>query len=132
MNDSPDHTGAQDYGPVDVAALTTESLLRLIDYTLLKPDKTLDDYAAFIAMARKWGFRNVFLPPCYIPLADGMLSASEVGVGAPISFPYGYAAPEVKVAEAVLALEEGTREVDMVMNISAAVSGEWDLSLIHI
>jgi deoxyribose-phosphate aldolase len=56
-----------------------------------------------------------------------MLSASEVGVGAPISFPYGYAAPEVKVAETVLALEEGAREIDMVMNISAAVSGEWDI-----
>jgi deoxyribose-phosphate aldolase len=127
MNDSTDDATAEDYGPVDTASLTTKSLLGLIDYTLLKPDKTIDDYTAFIAMARKWGFRNVFLPPCYIPLADGMLSASEVGVGAPISFPYGYAAPEVKVAEAVLALEEGAREIDMVMNISAAVSGEWDI-----
>lgn len=127
MNDSPDDATADDYGPVDIASLTTKSLLRLIDYTLLKPDKTIDDFTAFIAMARKWGFRNVFLPPCYIPLADGMLSASEVGVGAPISFPYGYAAPEVKVAETVLALEEGAREIDMVMNISAAVSGEWDI-----
>jgi len=127
MNDSPDDATADDYGPVDTASLTTKSLLRLIDYTLLKPDKTIDDFTAFIAMARKWGFRNVFLPPCYIPLADGMLSASEVGVGAPISFPYGYAAPEVKVAETVLALEEGAREIDMVMNISAAVSGEWDI-----
>jgi len=127
MNDSPDDATADDYRPVDTASLTTKSLLRLIDYTLLKPDKTIDDFTAFIAMARKWGFRNVFLPPCYIPLADGMLSASEVGVGAPISFPYGYAAPEVKVAETVLALEEGAREIDMVMNISAAVSGEWDI-----
>jgi len=127
MNDSPDDATADDYRPVDTASLTTKSLLRLIDYTLLKPDKTIDDFTAFIAIARKWGFRNVFLPPCYIPLADGMLSASEVGVGAPISFPYGYAAPEVKVAETVLALEEGAREIDMVMNISAAVSGEWDI-----
>jgi len=127
MTDKGAGDAKPDYGPVDTGSLTTASLLQLIDYTLLKPEKTIDDYTGFIAMARKWGFRNVFLPPCYVPLADGMLGASEVGVGAPVSFPYGYAAPEVKVAEALTALEEGAREVDMVMNVSAAVSGEWDI-----
>ena len=127
MNDNDNDAVRDDYGPVDTGSLTTTTLLQLIDYTLLKPEKTIDDFTAFIALARKWGFRNVFLPPCYVPLADGMLGASEVGVGVPVSFPYGYAAPEVKVAEALTALDEGAREVDMVMNISAAVSGEWDI-----
>lgn len=117
----------EDRGQVDLSTLTAESLLRLIDYTLLKPESTLTDYTAFIAEARKWGFGNIFVPPCYVPLADGMLSASDVGIGVPLSFPFGYSTPEVKVAEALTALEEGAREIDMVMNISAAVSGEWEI-----
>jgi len=127
MNDGTDDGAREAYGPVDAGSLTTTTLLQLIDSTLLKPEKTIDDFTAFIAMARKWGFRNVFLPPCYVPMADGMLGASAVGVGVAVSFPYGYAAPEVKVAEALMALDEGAREIDVVMNISAAVSGEWDI-----
>lgn len=114
-------------GPVDALELTAESLPKLIDYTLLKPESTVGDYARFIASAREWGFNSVFLPPCYVPLADGMLSATEVKIGVPLSFPFGYAAPEVKAAEALTALEEGATEIDMVINISAALSGEWDM-----
>jgi deoxyribose-phosphate aldolase len=127
MLDDPGEARRQDKAPVDVDSLTTEGLLQLIDYTLLKPEKTIEDYTSFISTAKRWGFRNIFVPPCYAPLADGMLSATDVGIGVPISFPYGYAAPEVKVAEALTALEEGAREVDLVMNISEALSGEWEM-----
>lgn len=114
-------------GPIDAGELDSEGLLRLIDYTLLKPESTLQDYIGFLGEAKRWGFANVFLPPCYVPLACGMLSATGVGVGAPISFPFGYAAPEAKVQEALTALEDGARELDVVMNVSAALSGEWDI-----
>jgi deoxyribose-phosphate aldolase len=114
-------------GAVEVDSLTTEQLLQLLDYTLLKPEKTIDDYSAFITLARKRGFRNVFVPPLYVPLASGLLSATDVGVGVPVGFPFGYTVPEAKAAEALNALEDGAREVDMVMNISAAVSGMWDI-----
>ena len=115
------------HAPVDADALTAEALIKMIDYTLLKPEKTIEEYSIFIAEARKWGFRNVFVPPCYVPLADGMLGVSDVGIGVPISFPFGYAAPEVKMAEALTALEEGAREIDVVMNVSGARSNEWEI-----
>ncbi len=127
MTDELSVEGRPGNAPVDPDSLSTEDLLRLIDYTLLKPEKTIDDYTAFIATARKWGFKNVFVPPCYVPLASGMLGVTGIGVGAPISFPYGYAATEVKIAEALTAMEEGATEVDLVMNVSAARSGEWDM-----
>lgn len=114
-------------GPIDADSLTVEGLASIIDYTLLKPERSIEDYSVFIATARKYGFRNIFLPPCYAPLAEGMLGASDVGIGVPISFPFGYAAPEVKAEEALRAIDEGACEIDVVMNISAAVSGEWDI-----
>lgn len=108
-------------------SLATEGLLDLLDYTLLKPEEPLESYARFLAEAKKWGFRSVFVPPCYVPLAAGMLTATEVKVGTPVSFPFGYAAPETKAAEALTALEDGALEIDVVMNISAARSGDWEM-----
>jgi deoxyribose-phosphate aldolase len=115
------------HAPVDPASIDEEMLLRMVDYTLLKPEKSIEEYSVFIATARKHGFRTVFVPPCYVPLADGMLGVSDTRIGTPISFPFGYATPEVKIAEAMTALDEGARELDVVMNLSAAVSDEWEI-----
>lgn len=119
--------GAARAGPVDPDGLSVEQVAMMIDYTLLRPEASIDDYSAFMARAREHAFRNVFVPPCYAPLAEGVLGATNVGIGVPVSFPFGYATPEVKAAEAVTALDEGAREIDIVMNVSAAVSGEWDI-----
>jgi deoxyribose-phosphate aldolase len=119
--------GAAGGAAVDLASLSVEELLRMIDFTLLKPEKSIEEYSTFIATARKYRFRNIFIPGCYAPLAEGMLGATDIGIGVPISFPFGYSAPEVKIIEAVTALDEGARELDMVMNVSAAVSNEWDI-----
>lgn len=115
------------YPMVDPDTLTSQDLLRMLDYTLLRPEETLDGYTRFLKRASRFGFRAVFLPPCYVTLAAGMLSTNNILVGAPVSFPFGYSAPEIKAAEALALLEEGARELDIVMNVSAARSGEWDL-----
>jgi len=115
-----------DHIPVDPDTLTADDLVTMIDYTLLKPEADLAAYSAFLAAARQWGFGSVFVPPYYVPLASGMLSGTDVKIGIPVSFPFGYAAPEIKAAEALAALEEGASEVDVVMNISAARSGAWE------
>lgn len=111
----------------DPDLISREELVDLVDYTLLKPEGTLQEYIAFISEASRYGFRSVFVPPCYVPLAAGMLSATEVRVGTPVSFPLGYQAPETKAAETLTALEEGAWEVDVVLNVSAARSGEWGM-----
>ncbi|MDD5748137.1 MAG: deoxyribose-phosphate aldolase [Actinomycetota bacterium] len=115
------------FNPVDIDSLTVDGLVSLIDQTMLKPDATIEEYSIFLSGARKWGFKSVFVPPCYVPLACGILSGTDVVVGAPVSFPFGYAAPETKASEALVILEDGGREIDVVMNISAALSGEWEI-----
>lgn len=115
------------YSAVDPDALTAGDLLKMLDYTLLKPEETLEGYTRFLKKASRMELRSVFVPPCYVTLAVGMISATGTVVGAPVSFPFGYTAPEVKAAEALSLLEEGARELDVVMNVSAARSGEWEL-----
>jgi deoxyribose-phosphate aldolase len=115
------------YPSIDPDSLTREDLVRLIDFTLLEPDETLVAYARFLKTAAEWGFGAVFVPPFYIPMACGILSGSPVAVGTPISFPFGYSDPATKTAEALSAIEEGARELEIVMNISAACSGEWEI-----
>lgn len=112
---------------LEPGALATEGLLGLLDYTLLKPEEPLESYVRFLAEAKTWGFHSVFVPPCYVPLASGMLIATDVNVGTAVSFPFGYSTPEIKAAEALTALEEGALEIDVVMNISAARSAEWEI-----
>lgn len=114
-------------GKIDVGSLTGDELAKIIDYTLLRPELTIRDYISFLEEAARWRFRGVFVPPCYIPIACRYLSGSDVLIGAPVSFPFGYSTPETKASEAVDLLEKGARELDVVMNISAAKSGEWEL-----
>ncbi len=112
---------------IDVESLTRDKLAKIIDYTLLRPELTKRDYADFLKEAYRWRFRSVFVPPCYVPIACQSLSDSDIIIGAPVSFPFGYSTPETKAREAVDLLEKGARELDVVMNISAAKSNEWEL-----
>lgn len=118
--------GGGRYPRIDPDSLDRGALIGMIDYTLLKPEETAGEYSRFLEAAARWGFRTVFIPPCYVPLAVRTLEGTGVTVGTPVSFPFGYASPEVKVAEALLSLGDGAREIDVVMNISAALSGEWE------
>ncbi|MEO0135305.1 MAG: deoxyribose-phosphate aldolase, partial [candidate division WOR-3 bacterium] len=62
----------------------------------------------------------------YLKLAKEILKDSQVKLGAPISFPFGYQDTEIKVLETKKAIEEGAEEIDMVINISYLKSKEYD------
>jgi deoxyribose-phosphate aldolase len=55
-----------------------------------------------------------------------MLRGSAVKASTTIGFPHGGHATGIKRAEAVQALADGGEELDMVVNISAVLSHEWD------
>lgn len=118
--------GGGKYPLIDPDSLDAAALLEMIDYTLLKPEETAPKYSEFLETAARWGFKSVFVPPCYVSMAVKMLDGTDVTVGTPVSFPFGYDSPEAKAAESLVALGDGARELDVVMNISAAVSGEWE------
>jgi len=104
---------------------TKASLAKTIDHTLLKAIATEQSVRELCVEARKYGFASVCVNPCWVELCAKELSGSGVLVCTVIGFPLGANAGETKAAEARLAAAQGARELDMVINLGAAKSGDW-------
>jgi deoxyribose-phosphate aldolase len=104
---------------------TKATLARTIDHTLLKAIATEQSVRELCAEARKYGFASVCVNPCWVELCARELSGSGVLVCSVVGFPLGANAPETKAAEARLAVSQGAREIDVVINLGAAKSGDW-------
>lgn len=96
---------------------TCNELAGFIDHTLLKPDATPRDITELCNQAKEFGFKTVCVNPCYTKLASKELSGSGVQVCTVIGFPLGADSPALKAAEAGIAVQSGSSEVDVVMNL---------------
>ena len=101
-------------------------LARMIDHTLLKPDATPDQIERLCAEAREYGFAAVCVNPVYVRLCAAELAGTDVAVCTVVGFPLGANTTHIKVAEALRAIEDGAREVDMVMQIGLLKAGDSD------
>lgn len=97
-----------------------------IDHTLLKADSAEKDIAQLCEEAVEFGFASVCIPPFYVAQASELLYGSDVMVGTVVGFPLGYQTTEVKAFEAGQAVGLGADEIDMVLNLAAARSGDFD------
>lgn len=105
---------------------SSKNLAPFIDHTLLKPDATSDQIKKLCMEAREYKFASVCVNTCYVPLAAQMLAGSGVKTCCVVGFPLGAMTSRAKVEEAKEAIENGATEIDMVINIGAAKSGDWD------
>jgi len=101
-------------------------LAKRIDHTALRPNATEEEIDRLCDEASRFGFWSVCVAPYFAKHASGRLKDSDVRVSVVIGFPFGYAEPETKLYEARLAMERGADEIDMVMNISAFKSGDYE------
>lgn len=97
---------------------------RYIDSTLLKPEATRSQVEALCKDALEYGFASVCVNSWYAGLVSGLLAGSVVDTCVVVGFPLGACSTEAKVCEAGSALDEGAREIDMVMNVGALKSGD--------
>jgi deoxyribose-phosphate aldolase len=104
-----------------------EDIARCIDHTLLKPDASDSDVNKLCAEAREYNFAAVCVSPSYVTLAAQELAGSEVKVCTVVGFPSGAHLPEIKSLETRRAIRDGAGEIDMVINIGALKSGNYDL-----
>lgn len=102
-----------------------QALARYIDHTLLKPEATPADVAALVAEAVQLGTYSVCVSPSMLPLE--IPEGSGLKVAVVCGFPSGKHSTEIKTAEALLAVQRGADEVDMVIDIGAAKTGRFDL-----
>ncbi len=105
---------------------TKEQFAKLIDNTFLKPAATQEEIIRFCEEAKRYHFAAVVVFPFWVPLAVRQLEGSDVKVCTPIGFPFGANARSTKVYEARNAVTNGAEELDVVMNIGAFKSGDYD------
>ena len=104
---------------------TYEDIAKMIDHSLLNPTLTRQQLIEGIQLALDYDVASVCILPYALPLCAAMLRGSRVRASSTVGFPHGGHTTEVKVAEARRALADGGEELDMVVNISAVLSGDW-------
>lgn len=102
-----------------------DELAKMIDHSLLHPTMTDQDLDSGCRLAAKYGVASVCIKPYAVKRAVELLKGSGVLVGAVIGFPHGNSATESKRYETELACRDGAAEIDMVINIGKALSGDW-------
>jgi deoxyribose-phosphate aldolase len=111
--------------PAGIGAVDGD-IARLIDHTLLKPDATRDEVHKLCEEARKHHFASVCVNTSWVPVCKALLSGSGVMVCAVVGFPLGAMTPTAKAYEARDAVRQGAEEIDMVLNIGALKSGDFE------
>jgi len=103
-----------------------EELAQMIDHSLLHPTMTDAELEEGCRQAVRYGVASVCIKPYFAKRAAELLKGTSVKVGVVIGFPHGGNVTEAKRYETELACKDGAVEIDMVLNIGKALSGDWD------
>jgi deoxyribose-phosphate aldolase len=110
--------------PLDVSSLDERALMGCIDHSLLRPELTRAEVEAGVDVAIEWETATVCCRPADLPLVVSRLRRTVVGPTTVIGFPHGAHMPNIKEREALVALDQGAVELDVVLNIGALRSGD--------
>ena len=107
--------------------LTVEQLAKMIDHTVLKPETKQGKVKQLCEEALLYEFGAVCINLTHVEYAAELLKDSSVKVCCVVGFPLGATLPEVKAFETKRAVELGSHEIDMVMNVGAHRDKNYDL-----
>ena len=105
---------------------TYTDISKMIDHSLLIPTMTVSDLETGCQLALAYDTGSVCIMPYYLRRCAEILQGSTVNASTTIGFPHGGHTTAVKRAEAEQAIADGCQELDMVVNISKVLSGDWD------
>jgi deoxyribose-phosphate aldolase len=102
------------------------SIAKMIDHALLQPMLTVGELEVGCRLALAYDVASVCILPYFVKRAAEILRGSSVQPTTTIGFPHGGHATNSKLFESRQALADGATELDVVINISKAKSGDWD------
>ncbi|NIM92609.1 MAG: deoxyribose-phosphate aldolase [Anaerolineales bacterium] len=108
-------------------APTDGTMSHMIDHTILKPEASQDEIAQLCYEAKKYQFASVCVNPTNVKLSAQLLEGTGIDVCTVVGFPLGATPTDVKVFETQQAIRDGATEVDMVINIGALKSRDYEL-----
>jgi deoxyribose-phosphate aldolase len=103
-----------------------EQVAKTIDHSILKPDFSYADVQAGAELALKFNTASYCIRPMDVAMASKLLAGSTVNVCTVIGFPHGSTTTTTKAFETQDAITNGANEIDMVINVSALLSGDYD------
>jgi deoxyribose-phosphate aldolase len=104
--------------------LAARDVAQLIDISAVQAPHGEAEIRDLVASARQYHFVAVHVLPCWVPFLKGLLAGSDILIGAPVGFPAGAHRTAIKAAEALLLVEDGVQEMDMMLNVGKLRSGE--------
>jgi len=110
--------------PLDLASLNEAALMGVIDHSILRPEVTRAEVEAAIDVAIEWNTATICCRPADLELVVKRLRGTEVGPTTVIGFPHGAHTTQIKEREALLAVDQGAVELDVVVNIGALRGGD--------
>jgi len=119
--------GAGNADATQQGGISPQSVAKYVDHTLLKPQASLEDVRKVCDEAKQYNFASVCVNPSYIKFVAEQLAGSGVTPCVVVGFPLGATPPEVKAEETKAVVNNGAKEVDMVINVGAVKSGDWSL-----
>jgi deoxyribose-phosphate aldolase len=104
--------------------LSRSDVAALVDHTLLKPEATDADVIALVGEAAELGVFSVCVSPSMVSIANWARAQREyLAIAAVAGFPSGKHLAGIKAREAAAAVDDGAAEIDMVIDVGAALSG---------
>jgi deoxyribose-phosphate aldolase len=104
---------------------TYEDIAKMIDHSLLNPSLTDIELEQGCRLGVDYNCASVCIMPYYLKRCAEILRGSTVKPSTTIGFPHGGHTTAIKLAEARQALDDGGEELDMVVNLSKVLSGDW-------
>lgn len=99
---------------------------KYIDHTLLKADATKERIEKLCEEAKTYDFASVCVNGCWVKYCAEKLQGSDVMVCTVVGFPLGAMVTRAKAYETECAIEDGAKEIDMVINIGALKDKDYD------
>ncbi len=118
--------GAMRVGAAPGIGAVPADMAKLIDHTMLKPEATRAEVIALCEEAAKHKFASVCVNTTWVPVCKALLANTGVMVCAVVGFPLGAMVPTAKAYEAREAVRQGAKEIDMVINIGALKSKDYE------
>ena len=100
-----------------------KELLSKIDYSVLKATTTEEDVFRAAEKTKELSFATLCVFPKHVRVARIVLPQEKVC--SVVAFPLSSVPSQLKIAEAVLAVEEGAGELDVVADVGAVKAGDW-------
>ena len=105
----------------DRSKVSREAVAAILDATLLKPEASRDDVATLIREASDLGCGAVCVSPSMLPVGS-LVDDATLRIATVAGFPSGKHASLVKATEARYAAQCGADEIDVVIDVAAALA----------